>query len=357
MSQRPQSDGPADPVEEAARLLASAARPTKPLVLLDGPPLSGVTRTMWEAVQRFDPQTQLAPFRAGALAEFCTRADAEAQLTPPHGAVLWLDDLAPADLVLLGHGLLDQVLPHAVVLAAVNTIWADRVLADGSAVTAPARTVLREYAQRVTVPFVMTPRERNWLRAQGYPVSKGIAESLVGGENLVQRYRRAARSEPAGHLLVQVAVDARRCGIHRPLTTEELYRLWSARSGSPDESRLRFQHALDWASAVPQGASTGLLFRAEGGRSQEWRVLAYAAGSDDGDHGHKPRPLDDRAWEDVAELLPDAGDQYALGVAAQLQGRTKSARAAFTRAVRAAAPGHPVGAAAHAALGALGEAT
>jgi hypothetical protein len=321
------------------------------MVLLDGPPLSGVTSSMYEAVQRCLPTARLAQFTALELAEFSARPDFVTQFSGGEPFVLWLDGLSPADLVLLGSGVLDEVLPHALVLASVDTAWRERILKDGSAVTAPARTVLLEYAERVSVPFGMTQRERSLIREMGYPVSKGIAESLVGGENLVKRYHRGARGHREGQFLVQAAVDARRCGIHRPLGEDELYSLWCARGDYEyEQCRPLFQRALDWASAVPHDASTGLVFRAAGGRSPDWRVLGYAAGADDGDHGHKPRPLHSRGWNAVLELLPEAGDQFAIGVAAHLHGRGDIAEAALMEAAEAAAWGHPAGASAAAAL-------
>ncbi|GGU39166.1 hypothetical protein [Streptomyces violascens] len=354
MSQDPQPGTPHDPVGEVLRLLSSAAGPANPMVLLDGPPLSGVSRTVYEALQTRLPHARLYQLTACELADACTRPDVSGLFGTGHQYVVWLDGLSPADLVLLGQGVLDQVLPRAVVMASVNSVWYERILQDRSAVTAPARTVLLEYAQRVSVPFTMTARERSYLRENGYPVGKGLAESLVGGENLVKRYRRAARANPDGHLLVQAAVDVRRCGIHRPLSEDELHRLWHARSA--DGSDARFQRALEWASAAPEDASTGLLFPSASGPSRPpgaWRVLGYAAGADDGDHGHKARPLDQRAWEQVQRLLVDAGDQYALGIAAHLHGRDTIARAALTNVVDHAGPEHPLAAAAASALRSL----
>ncbi|MFD4526644.1 hypothetical protein ACFWP7_22465 [Streptomyces sp. NPDC058470] len=338
-----------DPVEEAIRLLESATGAMNPMALLVGPPLSGVTRAMYEALQSCLPHGRLCRLTAADLA---ARTDLPSLFSGDGPHVLWLDGLTPADLVLLGHGILDQVLPHALVLASIDTFWADRVLRDSSAATAPARTVLLEYAERISVPFALTQRERSWLREMGYPVSKGIAESLVGGENLIKHYRRGARSNPEGHRLVQAVVDVRRCGIHRPLHEDELQRLWLAHGGC-DDSSLAFRRALDWASSTPEGATTGLLFRARGGESDAWRVLGYAAGADNGDHGHKARPLSDGAWKKVREVFSDAGDQYALGIAAHLHGRDDTARLVLAHTVQVSAPEHPLAAAAAGALRSL----
>ncbi|WP_328973570.1 hypothetical protein [Streptomyces sp. NBC_00239] len=338
-----------DPVEEVTRLLKSAAGPVNPMVLLVGPPLSGITRSMYEAVQSCLPHGRLYRLTAADLA---ARPDLPSLFSGDGPYVLWLDGLTPADLVLLGRGILDQVLPRALVLASIDTFWADRVLRDSSAATAPARTVLLEYANRITVPFTLTPRERSWLREMGYPVSKGIAESLVGGENLIKHYRRGARSNPDGHRLVQAVVDVRRCGVHRPLHEDELQSLWEAQ-GRCDDSLHAFRRALDWASSIPEGATTGLLFRARGGESDAWRVLGYAAGADNGDHGHKARPLDDGAWKRTREVFADVDDQYALGIAAHLHGRADTARLALTHTVQVSAPEHPLAAAADDALRSL----
>ncbi|MFJ4700526.1 hypothetical protein ACIP5N_21895 [Streptomyces sp. NPDC088768] len=315
------------------------------MVLLVGPPLSGVTRSMYEAVRGCLPHGLLYQLTVAELASW-DPADLFSS-GGPH--VLWLDGLSPADLVLLGRGVLDRVLPHAMVLASIDTFWSEQALRNGSAAIAPARTVLLEYADRISVPFTLAPRERSWLRARGYPVSKGLVESLAGGENVVRHYRRGARINPEGHRLVQAAVDARRCGIHRPLREDELQRLWEARGGSAHA----FQRALDWASTVPVGAARGLLFRARGGQSEDWRVFGYAAGADNGDHGHKARPLGDDAWEQAWEVFAGPGDQYALGIAAHLHGRHEIARLALAQAVKFSAPQDPVASAAREALGSL----
>ncbi|MFJ3182406.1 hypothetical protein ACIPJN_29020 [Streptomyces sp. NPDC086796] len=318
---------PQDPLNELAVLVNAAAASSRSMVLLVGPPLSGVTRSMYETAMSQLPDTPLVQLTAGELAEAHAQEDLDAHFGNSL-CLQWLDDLSPADLVLLGHGALAGVLPRAVVLASMKTAWCDRLLEHKSAVTAPARTLLMEYADRVTVPFAMTSRERSWLRGQGYPVSKGIAESLVGGEVLVRHYRKAARSNPLGQLLVQAVVDARRCGIHRPFSEDELLALWRACG----EDTGGFQRALDWASTPPEGASTGLLFPAGGDRSRGWRPLSYAAGADDGDHDHKPRPLTNHRWQEVADALPNEGDQYALGIAAHLYGQQATAAVALRQA-------------------------
>ncbi|WP_030230218.1 hypothetical protein [Streptomyces sp. NRRL S-350] len=356
MPQRDDRKGQGEPIDEVSRLLASVSEPMNPMILLDGPPLSGISRSMYEGLQRTLPQARLAQFTARDLARTTAQPGFVSQFSGGDRYVLWLDGLTPADLVLLGSGVLDKILPHAMVLASVDTAWRDRLLADTSPATAPARTVLLEYAHCIKVPFALTARERNYLREKGYPVSKGIAESLVGGENLVRHYHRAARSTPDGHLLVQAAIDVRRCGIHRPLTEDELYRLWCSRTDH-DNSRPLFERALHWASTVPDGSSTGLLYRAAGGTSPRWRVLAYAAGADDGNHGHKTRPLGAREWNEVAQQLPESGDQYDLGIAAHLHGRSDTAITALTQAARAADAGHPAAEAAETALHHLRSAT
>ncbi|MEO3976720.1 hypothetical protein [Streptomyces sp. CAU 1734] len=334
---------PQDPLDELAVLVNAAAASSRSMVLLVGPPLSGITRAMYETAMSQLSQARLVQWTAGELAE----AHAQKRLDARYGTGLflqWMDDLSPADLVLLGHGALADVLPSAVVLASVNAGWYERLLEHPSAITAPARTVLMEYADRVTVPFAMTSRERSWLRAQGYLVSKGIAESLVGGEVLVKHYRKAARTNPRGQLLVQAAVDARRCGIHRPFSEDELMALWLACGGEDADA---FQQALDWASTPPEGTSTGLIFPAGGDPSRGWRPLAYAAGADDGDHGHKPRPLTSRRWQEVTGALSKKADQYALGIAAHLHGEQATAAFALWQAAGGA------GAVARAALRAL----
>ncbi|MFJ3176028.1 MULTISPECIES: hypothetical protein [Streptomyces] len=59
-----------NPVEEAIRLLESAAGPMNPMVLLAGPPLSGITRSMYEAVRSGLPHGRLYQLTVAELAAY-----------------------------------------------------------------------------------------------------------------------------------------------------------------------------------------------------------------------------------------------------------------------------------------------
>ncbi|WP_040793418.1 hypothetical protein [Nocardia paucivorans] len=191
---------------------------------------------------------------------------------------------------------------------------------------------------RVHVPFELSQDERNAVQAM-YPslnVTTSIGEAMVGGNVLVRRYHDGLAKNPDGHVLVQAAIDARRCGIRRGLSETELRKLFNSYCGGR-RSRHTFSQALAWASDIPPGASTGLIRRNRGGQEETWKVLGYLASADDGDHGFSVRPIPDSGWATMLEVLADS-DGYALGIGAHLRNQPGIAVAAFTEATRRPGP-------------------
>jgi hypothetical protein len=322
-----------DPAAAAEAVLIAQDR-SYGFALLDGAPLSGVTRSMYEAVTAKAPNARLINTDVTGLAEIVDTPALFEQLHPDEQHMVWLDDLSPADLNLLGTDILDRICERAAVIANINTAVCDRILADRSPITGPARTALLEYAMRVHVPFELSPDERKAVQAM-YPsvnVTTGIGEAMVGGNVPVRRYHEGMADNPDGHTLVQAAIDARRCGIHRGLNEAELRELFNSYCGGR-RSRHAFTQALTWASEVPPGASVGLIGRNEGGRGERWRVFGYAAGADDGDHGFTVRPIPASGWAAMLKVLAES-DGYALGIGAHLRDQPGTAVAAFTEAAR-----------------------
>ncbi|WP_234391493.1 hypothetical protein [Nocardia suismassiliense] len=323
----------ADPAAAAEAALSLQDR-SYGFVLLDGAPLSGVTRSMFEAVKAKAPTARLINTDVTRLAEIVYTPALFERLRPDEQYVVWLDDLSPADLNLLGAGVLDRICQRAAIVANINTAVCDRILAAQSPVTGPALTALLEYATRVHVPFELSPEERNAVQAR-YPslkVTSSIAEALVGGNALVRRYYDGMADNPDGYGLVQAAVDARRCGIHRGLSEVELRELFNAYCGGR-RSQAEFTRALAWASDVPPGASSGLLGRSQGGQEVTWKISSYVAGADDGDHGFTIRPIPDSGWAAILRVLAES-DGYALGIGAYLRDQPRTAVTAFTEATR-----------------------
>lgn len=142
-----------------------------PFVLLDGAPLSGVTYSMYESVRSYYPaSTRLYAWNALTLATLVESPGALKEfddlLAAAENNVIVLDDLSPADLLLLTPAALDVMSSRAAILANINTSWIERILADRSSITASGKAALLEYAARVSVPFTLGPRERERFSAQ-----------------------------------------------------------------------------------------------------------------------------------------------------------------------------------------------
>ncbi|MFI8977154.1 hypothetical protein ACIGO9_30025 [Nocardia asteroides] len=324
---------PADDAATVAEAVLAAGEHGYGFGLIDGYPLAGVTRSMFEAVRAAAPSARVIATDVTGLAEITATPQYLAHWSTDEQYLVWLDDLSPADVTLLGTGVLERICRHAAVMANINTAVCERLLADRAPATGPARTVLLEYAHRAHVPFTLSTRERATLEAlyPGLAVTASIGEAMVGGNILVRHYHHAATEYPDGHLLVQAAVDARRAGIHRDLSVTELRELFESYSARPRTERA-FAQALDWAGKPPAGASTGLLRaparpRHPGG----WKVLGYVAGADDGAHRSPARPIPESGWTALVAVLAGTNG-YALGIGALLRGRPDIATAAFTAA-------------------------
>lgn len=249
-----------------------------------------------------------------------------------------LDDLAPADLVLLEPDILDAITTYATVLANINTDWCDRILADSSPLTASARTVLLEYAHRVHIAFEMSPSERHSVQRQfpGVPLAASIAESLVGGQHVLRRYDEAEQANSDGHALACAAVDARRAGIHRGLLRDRLAGLFRHVRGMR-RSRKAFHAALSWATEVPDGASVAVLNARREDSGGGWSALGYLAAADEGHYGHPAREIPADFWTALLGTLPP-NDVFHLAVAAHLRGQHHITHAALEKATSSDKP-------------------
>ncbi|WP_328401061.1 hypothetical protein [Nocardia sp. NBC_00403] len=321
-----------DPIRAIGQVIDAVCGPY-PVVLLDGAPLSGVSRRICEAAVNLPPDSRVIIGKAAELHRIVDSLKAGEPLRGSDLYVVVLDDLSPADLVLLGAEVLEAIIPHATVLAGINSELLERILADRSPITGAARTAVLEYGWRISMPFAMTPLERAMIRVNHPDLKPGpsIAATMVGGEGLLERYVGADPQHRDGQLLVQAAVDARRCGVHRSLSETELYHLFAARVDD-DGSDLdeRFAMALEWACTTPPHAGCGLLFRAAG-EDEGWKVLSYLAAADDGFRRHPVRAIPDLAWPAALAALSPA-DAYAIGISAHLYGRQREAVVAFQRA-------------------------
>ncbi|HZM82343.1 MAG TPA: tetratricopeptide repeat protein [Candidatus Limnocylindrales bacterium] len=310
-------------VDTLIRDALDAIAPPFPIVLIWGPSKSGKSRTAVEAVRVAFGQTDplvVIPNGGQSLADL-------SQMDPPlpiegTPALVWIDDATVADLGTLSGLVLDWWQQRAVCIV---TITADRyreVVMSTGEVTAAARSLLRR-AIAIEQPFELTELES--AEAQRlYPDERfagNIAETLVGGEQLVAKYRSGRDTNPSGFAVVQAAVDARRAGIGRPLTEPELHSmfpLYLRRTRIDLEpTTSRFADGLAWASE-PVASHVAMLTAVHDPiLGKTWRVLDYVVAADDGENDHQPRELPAQTWEELPKMVPPH-DAYNIGVAAYL---------------------------------------
>lgn len=303
--------------------------PRHPFVLLDAQPLSGATRMMAEVAQSLDPPTNAIVMEPADLVAAAYRGDFD-DLSPYDRNLVWLDDLSPANLLLLDREVIDIITVHAVILGNITTRWRDMLTADTTEVTAETRQTLADVARCFTVPFETSEQERRRARAVMPRVHIGtsIAASLVGADELLRRYDHGLPVFPAARKLAEAAVDIRRLGVHRGLTKRELYNAYAHVTDLRAAARGEFEQAFQWATEIPSGASLGALVSVHEDR---WTAAPYLAGVDDGDHGHRVRVLDERRATALLHGLPP-NDAFSVAVAAMLRGHHDTARAGFERA-------------------------
>lgn len=303
-------------------------------VLFDGMPLAGTTRQMYQVVRDSQPDdVYLLNTPCPELVQM-VREGQLATLPSDAPTVVWLDDLAPADLVMLDPGTVTAIARRGMLLANVKTAWVTLLAADTSPVTAPARQLLASDAlQRLTVPFEIPAEQRADAQATFPHVSLGVSlgESLVGGDELVRHYDSCRDHEPDLYLLVSILIDLRRAGVHRGATSDTLRTLYNRLRGHRGRlSRRAFTALLDRACQPPEKASIGMIGHDE--RLNTYRACAYLAGADDGDHGHPHRPITEDTWSGLIAVLP-RHDAYYLGFGAHLRGHVDIAATAWERAV------------------------
>lgn len=302
-----------------------------PVVVFDGPPLSGLSRTMLETAKKHLPDATIVCGMADELAEMVHQDAFDDDVRGP--SLVWIDDAAPSDLVLLQPAVLDRIRQRATVLINIDSAWCDRLLTDNSPLTAPARAVLLEHAERIHIPFAMSTRERTAAEDAMPHIAWGdsIAESLVGGNVVKRRYLDSANTQPDGHALARIAIDARRAGIHHGLTSRQLRLLFTRQHKTFRWSR-RYRPAFDWATHIPApDASVSVVQAVDDRLGGGWSALAYLAASDDGRQDQPARPIPANHWTNLLLELTK-GDAFNVAVAAHLRGLPDVTETALRRA-------------------------
>ena len=326
-----------DPVrpDRSVREILAAHTYRQPMIVIDALPLSGTTRLMIDAVRDTHPDAAIIDRKPADLVAMAYARDFD-DLSPYQTYVVWLDDLCPGNLLLLDPEVLDIITTHAVILASMNRAWVWRIVTDTSRVAATARTVLTAYAHYVAMPSQMDAEEQRRVQAS-FPhvrINTNLAEALVGGNVLVGRYDRGRYGCPHGHALVSLAIDARRAGVHRGLTVEELTELFRRSGTLGARSPQAFNEALEWATIVPNDAASALLHP---DRKGGWTALPYLAAAEDGNYGHPTREIAPRTWLTMIAALPPT-DSFHVGAGALFRRLQEIAGAAFLRARKSPDP-------------------
>ena len=250
------------------------------------------------------------PRDARALAELVRLGVSD--LVDHRPAVVVLDDLDPAGLEALTAEILDIIRGWAVIAATMTAQRRADVLTTGSDVGTVARAALAaatgEYELTAGPP---TGKEKDEA-VRLYPGERfdgSVAETLVGARELIGRYKASHDTNPAGCALVRAAIDVRRAGITRPVTEEELRRLFafylpSIRIGVLPTTE-HFTSGIEWA-ARPVASRPGTPIATASRQPCSDQGVSVAAppcahGSVD---GHRRRDRRPRPHRHPADLYP-----------------------------------------------------
>jgi hypothetical protein len=145
-------------------------------------------------------------------------------------ALVVLDDLGPEDLEALTSDVLDRVSASAVIVATMTAQRRSAVLGTRGAVGAVARTALEHRSRQFELSSDPPTGAQKADAERLYPAERfdgSIAETLVGGRELLARYKASRDENPAACAVLRSAIDCRRAGLSRPLIEPELRRLFS----------------------------------------------------------------------------------------------------------------------------------
>ena len=340
--------------------LLNADGPPYSFVIVVGPAKAGKSRTALEAVRTSFGRRDPFVFVPDDGAELAAMMRSDPQLPPDRQPwVVWMDDITAADLAHMSADVVDRVELQGVLIATMTQERWHQVSNSTDEVTATARAALAR-ATKVALDFDLTPSEKADAE-QLYPrerIRSSIGEALVGGEQLIEKFRVGRESVPAGYAIVQAAVDARRAGLNRPVTETELrvlYPLYLRRVRIDlDPTTVLFEEGMSWAKESV-GSEVALLRPAN--EAGDLEVLDYAVAAEEGTvgqrepgsdgHGqgdrkgqngqdeaepvHEIRPVHDAMWQELIAAVP-ADDAYDIGLGACLYDNVRAAERAFGRA-------------------------
>jgi TPR repeat protein len=318
------------------------------LVVVVGPPAVGKTRTAFEVLRahedwRYALLATATPRSIGQLAE-------HPDMSSRDPLVIWLDDLTR---FLPPAGPLSEVgvsrllkRPGPVVL--IGTMRAsDRNMLQERDIgfTREARRVL-DGATWITLASTGEDPAEQARAAATYPEvgvgvgADGLAETLVGLPELLRRYHDASVTDSLMCTIVQACVDWARCGIRRPIPEADLRALArnAAESLGASFADNEFDMALHRARAAvaAQGHAALLAPGQLPDGSRGYVAAGFLAAADDGQGGHRTRPVSQLTWRRVLDKA-SSEETLSVGLAAYRYGNVPVAIAANRRA---AAEGH-----------------
>jgi tetratricopeptide (TPR) repeat protein len=331
--------------DAAISALLAAAAPPYPFVIVWGDTKSGKSRTLAEALRAVFPRESrdpvvVVPKSGAALAELSRLGLAVHDEGFP--ALVVLDDLDAADLESLTPDVLDRVTSWAVIACTMTARRRSDVLKTGSEVGATARSAVEHRSQQYELPSDPPAGASKAEAERLYPGESfdgSIAETLVGGRELIGRYKASHDENPAGCAVLRAAIDCRRCGLSRPVTEAELRSLFpsylrAVRVDIPATDDV-FIRGVNWA-AVPVASQVALLRRANPGQEPPaWTVLDHVVAADDGDGDQSPRQIPASTWADLIATI-STEDAFSAGFAAYSRGVISAAISAFEKAAASA---------------------
>ena len=311
--------------DEMIRALLATPGPPYPFVIVWGDTKAGKSRTLAEALRGLftrdscDPMVVL-PYDGAGLAEL-----SRLKLTLPEDgtpALVVMDDLAPADLEALTSDVLDQVTGWAIIAATMTAQRRAEVLKTHSAVGAFARTALEQRSQQFELSSDPPKGAEKAAAERLYPEEHfdgSVAETLVGGRELVARYKASRDENPAACAVLRAAIDCSRAGLFRPITEVELRRLFpiylhTVRADLAPTNK-HFRDGLEWA-ARPVASQVALLRRTNpDGAPGAWRILDHAVTADEGGEEQPSRMIPAEAWTELIDMIT-GHDAIGVGFAA-----------------------------------------
>ncbi|MGW3615277.1 hypothetical protein ACWD6N_36810 [Micromonospora sp. NPDC005163] len=310
--------------------LLTRVGPPFEFVVVVGASKAGKSRTAAHAArQAWDGRDLqvLLPMDGEALAKLM-RLEPPLPLAVP--TPVWLDDLTAADLSHLTSDVLDAVGRRGWLVATMTEERWNQICNSSGDITRTARVALGR-AVRVPLDFELTESELTEARRL-YPaetMTASIAETLVGAQWLLDKYRAGRSDQPAGCAVVQAAVDARRAGLSRPIPAEYLLRLFPLYLRririDLEPTTALFEEGLAWAKQ-PVASQVALI----AGTPAGYQVFDYIVATDDGQEGHPPRPVLGSLWTELVSVVHPI-DAYDIGVVAYLRDNRQAAIAAMRK--------------------------